>query len=277
MAIDFNKVPRYIRAEIDPPKKTLKAGQRNPSAAVKRIQEWLQYHHCRTAIDGDFGPATASCVKDFQQKKKIKANGIVNTETWNALVKPMIESLKPPKVNKKDSIAVTIEKVAVQHVNQHPVEIGGDNCGPWVRLYCEGNEGRQWAWCAGFVTTIMQQAYFYREMTPPIKGSVSCDTLAAQAKNAGRFVSEKSLKTGKTDWAAFGGACVFLKRRTSTDWVHTGIATGIEGEDTTLLFHTIEGNTNSGGHREGFEACRRKRSFSGPKSTYDFISFSEFD
>ena len=50
MAIDFNKIPGYIRREIDPPKKSVVQGAKNTT--VKRIQKWLNYHQCRTGIDG---------------------------------------------------------------------------------------------------------------------------------------------------------------------------------------------------------------------------------
>lgn len=36
---------------------------------------------------------------------------------------------------------------------------------------------------------------------------------------------------------------------------HTGFVESVEGE----LIHTIEGNTNDTGSREGYEVCRRKR------------------
>ena len=39
------------------------------------------------------------------------------------------------------------------------------------------------------------------------------------------------------------------------DWTHTGIVTKVEGK----MVHTIEGNTNDEGSREGFEVCQRIR------------------
>jgi len=121
----------------------------------------------------------------------------------------------------------------------------------------------------------MQQAYFYRNETAPFKGSVSCDTLAAQGKEQGLFVKQAAIKNKKLPWNTFGGSCLFLRRRTETDWTHTGIATDADGTGENLVFHTIEGNTNDEGVREGFEACERKRSFS--NTTYDFVSFIPVD
>lgn len=269
MAINFNRVPRYIRAEIDPPDDPISKGA--GGVRVKRIQEWLNIHRCHTAIDQDFGPATAACVEDFQRQNSIRITGIVDTKTWGTLVKPMTSALQAPAELKHLSAAESVLVVATQHVEQHPVEIGGANCGPWVRLYCDGKEGPAWAWCAGFVTLIMKQAYFYRDAKPPIEGSVSCDTLAAQSKNAGLFVAERKLTSGQIEWKELGGCCLFLRRRTTTDWTHTGFASTASGEAEELVFNTIEGNTNDEGSREGFEACRRRRSLS--KSHYDFVKF----
>lgn len=270
MSINFDKVPAYIRREIDPPLKAIQRGARNKT--VKRIQEWLNFHNCRTSIDGDFGPATEDCVRDFQRMKRKALTGKVDAALWNQLVKPMTTALTAPSKASALAAQETVLAVANQHVEQHPIEIGGANRGPWVRLYCEGNDGTQWAWCAGFVTLVMQQAYFYLDQKPPIKGSVSCDTLAAQAQDAGLFVSERDITSGRRAWSDFGAACVFLRRRTSTDWTHTGIATAGSGSPEELVFSTIEGNTNDEGAREGFEACRRKRGVAG--GNYDFIAFT---
>ncbi|MEM7254488.1 MAG: peptidoglycan-binding domain-containing protein [Pseudomonadota bacterium] len=269
MTINFNAVPSYVRREIDPPKRMVKKGVRNQAA--RRIQEWLNFHQCRTSIDGDFGPATESCVKDFQANQGVRVTGRVDRHTWEALSAPMRVALETPSIERMSAVEA-VRTVAEQHVTQHPMEIGGANRGPWVRLYCGGQDGPDWAWCAGFVTLVMQQAYFYRGEKVPIAGSVSCDSLAAQAKAAGLFVSERDITSGRVRWEDFGGACIFLRRRTPTDWTHTGIATAAEGRPRELVFSTIEGNTNDEGSREGFEACRRKRSVK--SANYDFIRFN---
>lgn len=269
--INFDKVPAYIRREIDAPQNMLRLGAKN--RRVKQIQEWLNFHHCRTAIDGHYGPATAACVSDFQGARRRKRTGQVDAGTWNLLVKPLREALAAPDHLHNCSAQQAVLAVAEQHICQHPVEIGGENRGPWVRVYCEGNEGREWAWCAGFVSLIIQQAYFYRDARPPIHGSVSCDSLAAQAKQADCFVDKRQITHADYPWDDFGGCCVFLRRRTATDWTHAGFATSASGDPGSLVFSTIEGNTNDEGVREGFEACRRKRGVI--HSHYDFIALDQ--
>lgn len=270
MAIDFNEVPKYIRNELEKGDKIIQRPE--TGRRVKRVQEWLRYHECRTSIDEDFGPATASCVQAFQKKAKLRVTGKVDAKTWDALVAPMRTTLLPPKNIARLTPQKAVRKVAQQHLKQHPIEIGGDNKGPWVRLYCEGHDGRPWAWCAGFASLIMLQAHFYLEKKAPFRGSVSCDSLAAQAKEAGLFVPEQDITKGKVAWADFGGCCIFLKRRTATDWVHAGYALDADGPAKETVFSTIEGNTNDEGSREGFEACERTRGV--VKSNYDFVALA---
>lgn len=267
MAIDFEKVPAYVKKEIAAPKAVVRKG--SSGATVRRIQEWLQFHDVSTAIDGQYGPATAACVRDFQKGRGLSGTGTVNRVTWEALVEPLSSSLREPEVPAGEDASLTVQRVAEQHLEQGPIEVGGPNSGPWVRVYCSGNDGPDWAWCAGFVTLIMQQAFFYRNERVPIRGSVSCDTLAAQAQVAGRFISGRSVKSGKTTWADIGGPCLFLLKRTSDDWVHTGLVTGMQTSAQGTIFETIEGNTNNNGSREGIKATARKRSLYG--SNYDFV------
>jgi hypothetical protein len=264
MNINFDKVPKYVTNEVSYSGDIARGAR---GSRVERVQEWLAYHSCRTSIDGGFGPATEACVLDFQKKKSLKLTGKVDEATWLALVGPMREALAEPVGVASMKPASAVKKVAQQHLKQHPIELGGDNCGPWVRLYCKGNDGRAWAWCAGFVSLVMAQAYFYMGKDKPIEGSVSCDILATQGKAAERFVHESEVAKGKWPWADFGGCGVFLRRRTDTDWTHTGFALGGSGDTGKWVFDTIEGNTNDEGSREGFEACKRKRSLAG----YDFI------
>ncbi len=116
----------------------------------------------------------------------------------------------------------------------------------------KGNEGRPWAWCAGFITFILKQATESLDIPMSIRGSVSCDSLVAQAKEVGLFISENDVRTTPPP-----RGCIFLNRRTNTDWSHTGLVTNVED----FTFDTIEGNTNDDGHREGYEVCSRSRGY----------------
>jgi hypothetical protein len=59
---------------------------------------------------------------------------------------------------------------------------------------------------------------------------------------------------------------IFLDRRTSTDWTHTGLVIAFHDN----VFETIEGNTNDSGGREGYEVCKRTRGY----ARKDFIKIT---
>lgn len=218
--------------------------------AVRKAQEWCCLHGHRLVIDGVFGPATEAGIKSFQRNAQISRSGRVDRETFDKLVAPMRRVLARPA--RHDSFADTVSSLAKQHLAEHPREVGGQNRGPWVRMYMDGNEGRAWPWCAGFVTFILKQAAEATGSPMPIKGSFSCDVLAMQAKAANRFCKERDIRS-----RAGSDTAVFLVRRTSTDWIHTGFTMGFGRE----VMETLEGNTNDEGSREGYEVCERIRSY----------------
>jgi hypothetical protein len=230
---------------------------------VRRVQEWLKINGFGTGMDGDFGEATKKCVTRFQTSKRLQETGEVDELTWNLLVNPLVKALAPLGFPPGTKLSEAILRVAEQHLGQHPIEVGGDNRGPWVRVYLDGNEGPSWRWCAGFVTFVMKQACMELGHALPIAGSYSCDSLAYQAKQAHLFVPGAEMESGGVAWSDLGRAQIFLVRRTPTDWTHTGFS--FDGKNT--VFSTIEGNTNEDGSANGFEVAQRLRSV--PKK--DFI------
>jgi hypothetical protein len=233
-----------------------KRGDKGPK--VKLIQEWLCLHGIQVKLDGDFGAATESAVKTFQQRSQLNPDGVVATDTFAKLIQPMTDALQPlPVAN--GNLGGVVVMYARQHLGSSPREVGGQNRGPWVRLYMDGKEGEEFAWCAGFACFVLKQAANTVGAPVPIRPSVSCDDLAANAKQRGIFlaggvgVDHSRLKPGS----------FFLNRKQANDWVHTGIVTQVDPE----AFQTIEGNTNDEGSREGYEVCQRVR----PYGDRDFI------
>jgi hypothetical protein len=229
-------------------------GSKGPD--VRRVQEWLNLHGYGLSIDGQFGRVTEDGVKRFQKAKRIRQTGRVDKKTFGALVAPMVAVLHTP-VKKPKSLGVAMLMYAKTHLAEHPVEVGGPNRGPWVRLYMDGNEGDQWAWCAGFATFVLKQACALMGVPSPLAGSFSCDELAKQAKGKGIFLDEQraphELRPGS----------LFLVRKSATDWTHTGIVAEVHPE----FFRTIEGNTNDDGVREGYEVCTLTRAY----ASKDFV------
>lgn len=232
----------------------IRRGQKGKT--VRTIQEWLTLQGYQLGIDGDFGPATERIMREFQAASGLNETGVVDAVTFATLVAPMRRALTPIPA---DNMAYNelVVAYAERHLAEHPREVGGQNRGPWVRLYMTGHEGREWAWCAGFVCFLLRQAADTLERAMPFKRTVSCDILAANATAKGIFVSEKELQRGNPPKEQMPAGTIFLNRRTPTDWVHTGLVTDFHAE----TFDTIEGNTNDDGDREGYEVCRRVRGY----------------
>ena len=255
-------VSPWIRDEIELSQPLTKGADGQP---VKRVQEWLNLHGYGLAIDGDFGRVTEQKVKQFQQMHGLEESGIVDDSTFRALIHPLLQALTPLEYF-SGTLADLVLQYAMAHLAQGPREVGGQNAGPWVRLYMEGHQGEQWAWCAGFVTFIVKQASETLQTAAPILGSFSCDTLAAQGQSSGRLVRDIDLLNGTNTIEDLSVSSIFLVRRTDTDWTHAGFATAFNE----VSFETIEGNTNDEGSREGFEVCARSRGY----DNKDFILLS---
>lgn len=126
-------------------------------------------------------------------------------------------------------------------------EATGQNDGPWVEAIqrVTGNK-RGDAWCASFVTTVLDIAY--RGQNPLVR-SASCDVMLEYARKKGWL----------QDTPQVGD--VFLIMKTPTDAVHTGVVTAV-GK---VSFRTIEGNTNNDGSRDGWGVFARERKIKGVK------------
>jgi hypothetical protein len=218
---------------------------------IKVLQEWLCYHGFDVKIDGIFGPKTKAALQEFQKRSGLTPTGTTNTETMLTLTAPIKTVTQKLPGNKP--LPQMIVDYAKLHHSVHPREIGGQNRGPFVRLYMNGKDGEAWPWCAGFVSYLLYQSCKSLDIPVPFKTSPSCFNLANNAKDAGLFVREKDPKLLKRETLI---GSIFLIKKGGT-WSHTGIVIGASEKNN--VFQTIEGNTNDEGSSEGYEVCQRSR------------------
>jgi hypothetical protein len=215
--------------------------------AVRHAQEWLTFHGLGLKVDGEFGPATQAAVLEFQKRCSLPRTGRVDGPTFDNMIAPLSAVLRP--IDGTGVLSQDAPRYAEQHLAQRPREVGGENCGPWVRLYMNGVDGSDFPWCAGFACFVLRQASAGKPL--PFVPSVSCDEIGNHAKDRGLFreggpgFDTSKLRTGS----------LFLVRRQQGGWHHTGFVVGVASGAVT----TIEGNTNDSGSREGFEVCKRVR------------------
>lgn len=235
---------------------------------VKRVQEWLCLQGYSVPVDNKWGPASKRALEQFCYDRQIDSNGfdtvpVLSEDLWTALCQPMRDVVlaplrfRPPHF--VPSYGVIVRVLALTHLQAHPREIGGQNRGPWVRLYMDGKEGNDWAWCAGFVSFVMAQAGdAYNATLPttphPTISAYRCRDLVAMARQLGWPV----LSAPKPD-CEIHLFFVNHKKRNPWDspWSHVGFGYDFQSDGT---FTTIEGNTNDEGSAEGYEVCTRTRS-----------------
>jgi hypothetical protein len=249
---------QYI-LELKTNKPYVKEGLNN-DPDVRKVQEWLNLWkrydddwNISVGIDGDFGPKTLSVLCEFQNYHNLEVDGIVGNKTWRKLTEPM--RLAFTRISKDLSLNEMIVAYAQNHLKASPREFN-QNEGTWVRSYMDGREGSGWPWCMGFVQTIIDQATFTLEKTllDIMPKTYSCDVAGEHGLKNNLLIRNEKLKK---DPLLIAPGDVFLIVKKAHDWIHTGIVTRVEND----WIHTIEGNTNDEGSREGYEVCKRKRNF----------------
>jgi len=218
------------------------------SAAARKVQEYLWVNGVKPVIDGDWGNGTQTALEKFCADNGLPNVTQVDQQLMDLLAQPLLRAVRP--FQSQATLGQTVVHYARQHLAEHPVEIGGPNSGPWVRLYMSGNEGKAWLWCAGFATSIALEAARVCGVKTKVKRTFSCDVLAMTAKAAGTYKAKGTI-------GVVPPGSIFLVRSasSSSDWIHTGLVLEQHGSAIT----TGEGNTDHGGSSNGYEATERIR------------------
>ena len=227
----------------------------NDRMAVKRVQEWLYLHGFVTPIDSEFGDSTARQLERFANRHGRAVAASVDEELWALLTAPLRKALAP--IHETPSFEEAIVRIAQQHIEQQPNEVGGNNCGPWVRAYMRGSEGKDQKWCAGFVSFVIEQAARDLKCNVPFPRQVGVNALVADAKKTKRFISENELSTPLLRQSKLKAGNLFVSRSSTNNWDHVGIMTSLIAS----TFDTLEGNTGGEGGTDGANAREGNRSF----------------
>jgi hypothetical protein len=250
---------------------TFRRGRRGE--IVRLIQEWLCLNLCDVMIDAQYGYATEQAVRDFQGGTGVlPVTGEVDAETYAMLIRPMTEALRPIHPPDGATMGQMVAGYALQHLRQRAREVGGQNRGPWVRLYLHGNQRPRDpklpagfdAWCASFASTVIAQAAATLGRELPIDYHTNCNHLAEDAKARGRFVSgERVIRNPKR--VPTGSLMLIRKSGKKDRWHHTGVVT----QPLEKVVRTIEGNSaySTDDEPSGHEVTRQMRSY----GNLDFI------
>jgi peptidoglycan hydrolase-like protein with peptidoglycan-binding domain len=247
-------LPAHLKSELD---LDLPIGPGSAKRWAKIVQERLCLAGYSLKVDGDFGPASTQQMKTFQQKAGLPQTGSYAAKENDLLAAPFVNAVDPISSGRR-TLGDMIVAVARQHIKQRPREVGGDNRGPWVRMYMDGNDGEEWKWCAGFSFFAIAQACQFLGQDLPMKKTFTVDTIVDRAKAAGQFVSEQQARSASGKARIVPGS-LFVVRASSTHWSHVGIMSGTSGD----AFGTCEGNTNDDGSSNGYEAIERVRGYKG--------------
>ena len=212
---------------------------------IREVQEWLTFHGLPLVLDGVKGPATNAAIKLFRERKGLDASALIDRALEDTLSLPISEATRPVDPHGATYSQVVIH-TAERHLNQHPREVGDDNCGPWVRLYMHGRDGSAFPWCAGFATSMLDQAARDLSRQSPVTYTWSCNSLASDAKAKGLLF---------TDASKVAAGDLFLVPKGGGLYQHVGLVEDPQPDH----FVSIEGNSNTNGSRNGFEVTRAFR------------------
>lgn len=245
-----------------------KNGAINNKKDVKKIQSWLNLFSITnpgagtaTGIDGGYGAATETAVRNFQKQKGLSETGTVTQETFSVLCEPMQKAFETPITG--TGLRQLVVNTALQHTSFNPFELtidGQSNMGPWVRAYMDNHEGTEWFWCMGFVQSILDQAasQLGKNFKTLMPLTYSCDTVGTIGLQKGLLTRFTAVRNNPS---IVKPGDIFLLQKTPNDWIHTGIITAINGD----VFETIEGNTNEGGSSNGIAVLKRIRNYRNSK------------
>lgn len=133
------------------------------------------------------------------------------------------------------TLEIAIAQIGVEEIPKYT------NSGPEVEIYLKSvGLGKGYSWCMAFIYWCTQNASKQTNLKNPLKKTGG----VLDQYNSRPLLVQNNPKAGDIFILDLGKGLG-----------HTGIVEKIAGN----IIHTIEGNTNDAGSREGYKVCRRKR------------------
>ncbi len=245
-----------LTAPLPYPGKAVKQGHKNKTN-VLAIQRRLNEMGCGPIDeDGDFGNQTLGAVKTFQARfpdtdgVPLKVDGEVGPLTWAALFGGQSVTVRNETTN--DLLAGAV-RVAVGEIGVME-DPRGSNRGPRVDQYVSAtglSPSGQFPWCACFVFFCFKQASENLGRSNPVVRTAG--VLDHWNKAGAKGVTRITAAQASGSPALIRPGHIFIMNFGS-GLGHTGIVERVTGGKIV----TIEGNTNTGGSREGIGVFRRE-------------------
>lgn len=193
--------------------------------------------------------AIEAVLKIFNRYETPKPGQVIEGKFW--MVEVLKDNVEPPRL-KMNTIAKKVVKIATAEVGVH--EVDDTNCGPRVDEYKAATvlpPHEPWPWCAAFVDWCVREAMkvdgpytFTRPTTAGAFALINWSLAQDDSTNTKKYPG-MDIKSGDIIVFTFS---------------HTGFATSAPDEDGD--FHTVEGNTNTAGIRDGGGVYTKVRNIS---------------
>lgn len=233
---------------------------------VRRVQEWISLRGQKILVDGKWGPVTSRAL--FKAVHTALTGGPgekiakITPEVWkNTIQAPFFlftarMHISPVQPDSLDAVWQVLRKATPCGI----AEAGGNNMGPWVRAFMRGNQGSNYPWCAGFVSSVLEIA---EDADAGFKRPFDYTWSSMQMVDFAR--KEKKLATWEGLERERPSLCVFAVRGGRTSHQHVGFARAFDYEQG--IFETVEGNSNSHASFDGGAVTHGTRG----KENKDFI------